>query len=71
MPSPSGCPSDCRILSLAAHCYPVTGRFYLAINVGSLLACTLVVYIQDSISWTLGFAVPGGAMLLAILLFCE
>lgn len=33
--------------------------FYLAINIGSLLACTIIVYIQDSISWTIGFAIPG------------
>lgn len=33
--------------------------FYLAINVGSLIACTVIVYIQDQVSWTLGFAVPG------------
>ena len=34
--------------------------FYLAINVGSLIAVTVIVYIQDSVSWTLGFAIPGG-----------
>lgn len=33
--------------------------FYLAINVGSLIACTVVVYIQDQLSWTLGFGIPG------------
>ncbi|MEW5301562.1 MAG: hypothetical protein WDW36_004415 [Sanguina aurantia] len=43
--------------------------FYLAINIGSLLACTVVVYIQDSVSWTVGFAVPGVAMLLAVFCF--
>ncbi|GAX73014.1 hypothetical protein CEUSTIGMA_g466.t1 [Chlamydomonas eustigma] len=43
--------------------------FYLAVNVGSLIACTVIVYIQDSYSWTLGFAIPGAAMLLAIMFF--
>lgn len=43
--------------------------FYLAINIGSLIACTAIVYIQDSISWTLGFAVPAAAMATAVVLF--
>ena len=43
--------------------------FYFAINIGSLLAVTVVVYIQDSISWAIGFAIPAAAMLLAILTF--
>jgi len=43
--------------------------FYFAINFGSLLAVTVVVYIQDSISWAIGFAIPAVAMLLAILTF--
>uniref|UniRef100_A0A7R9VQN8 Uncharacterized protein n=1 Tax=Chlamydomonas euryale TaxID=1486919 RepID=A0A7R9VQN8_9CHLO len=43
--------------------------FYMTINVGSLLACTLVVYVQDQISWTLGFAIPGFAMVASIIVF--
>lgn len=43
--------------------------FYLAVNVGSLIACTVIVYIQDQYSWTVGFAIPGVAMLLAIIFF--
>uniref|UniRef100_A0A383WJ92 Major facilitator superfamily (MFS) profile domain-containing protein n=1 Tax=Tetradesmus obliquus TaxID=3088 RepID=A0A383WJ92_TETOB len=43
--------------------------FYLAINVGSLIACTAVVYVQDAISWSLGFALPAAAMASAVLLF--
>lgn len=43
--------------------------FYFAINFGSLLAVTVVVYIQDSISWAIGFAIPAVAMLFAILTF--
>ena len=30
---------------------------------------TVVVYIQDSISWTLGFIIPTGLMLVAIVFF--
>ncbi|KAG2425090.1 hypothetical protein HXX76_013999 [Chlamydomonas incerta] len=43
--------------------------FYLAINVGSLIACTVIVYIQDQISWTVGFAIPAVVMGMAVLLF--
>ncbi|GBG00630.1 hypothetical protein Rsub_13284, partial [Raphidocelis subcapitata] len=43
--------------------------FYLAINIGSLIACTAIVWVQDSISWTLGFAIPAMAMGSAVLLF--
>lgn len=43
--------------------------FYLAINVGSLIACTAIVYVQDSISWTVGFAIPAAVMATAVLLF--
>ncbi|EFJ40034.1 hypothetical protein VOLCADRAFT_70090, partial [Volvox carteri f. nagariensis] len=43
--------------------------FYLAINVGSLIACTVIVFIQDQVSWTLGFSVPAVAMATAVLLF--
>ena len=43
--------------------------FYLVINLGSLLACTVVVYIQENISWAVGFAVPAAAMAIAIGVF--
>lgn len=43
--------------------------FYFAINLGSLLAVTVIVYIQDNISWAIGFGVPACAMVIAILLF--
>jgi dipeptide/tripeptide permease len=43
--------------------------FYLAINMGSLISCTAVVWVQDSISWTLGFLIPAIAMGCALLLF--
>jgi peptide/histidine transporter 3/4 len=43
--------------------------FYLVINVGSLLAATCVVYIQENISWMVGFAVPTVAMGVAVVCF--
>lgn len=43
--------------------------FYVAINIGSLFASTVIVYIQNNIGWTLGFLVPTIAMGLAIILF--
>ena len=44
-------------------------RFYLFVNVGSLLAVTVVVWIQDAVSWSVGFAVPAAAMLCATVVF--
>ena len=43
--------------------------FYFAINLGSLLAVTTLVYVQESVSWTIGFAIPAAAMLLAVVTF--
>jgi peptide/histidine transporter 3/4 len=40
--------------------------FYFSINVGSLIASTVIVYVQENISWAIGFAVPAAAMLGAI-----
>eukprot|EP00892_Ulva_mutabilis_P001566 jgi/Ulvmu1/1140/UM107_0014.1 len=42
--------------------------FYFSINVGSLIACTVIVWIQGR-SWGVGFAIPAVAMLLAVLIF--
>lgn len=62
----------------AALCCPVQDRaekesffnfFYLSINLGSLLAVTVLVYIQDNYSWTVGFGIPAAAMAIAMLLF--
>lgn len=39
------------------------------VNVGSLLAATVVVYIQENQGWGLGFAIPTFAMLMAIVCF--
>ena len=35
----------------------------------SLIACTVIVYVQDQVSWTVGFALPAAAMASAVLLF--
>ena len=43
--------------------------FYLVINVGSLLAATVVVYVQENVSWKVGFAVPTLAMAVAVCFF--
>ena len=43
--------------------------FYLFINIGSLIATTVVVYIQQEVSWTIGFAIPAVCMFLATLIF--
>ena len=32
--------------------------FYFAINVGSLIASLVVVYIQENVSWVIGFGIP-------------
>ena len=43
--------------------------FYFSINVGSLIAVTCIVWIQENISWGVGFAIPAFAMALAIVVF--
>ena len=43
--------------------------FYLVINCGSLVSSTVIVYIQQSLSWSVGFAIPTVFMGLAILIF--
>lgn len=43
--------------------------FYFSVNIGSLIASILIVYIQEQISWAIGFAIPGAAMLLSVVVF--
>ncbi|UPQ97781.1 proton-dependent oligopeptide transporter [Chloropicon primus] len=43
--------------------------FYLFINLGSLVASTAVVYVQQEISWTIGFLIPAVCMFLATWIF--
>ncbi|GKB38620.1 NRT1/ PTR family 8.2-like protein [Tanacetum coccineum] len=43
--------------------------FYFVINIGALLASTVVVWIQDNVGWGWGFAVPTIAMGIAVVSF--
>lgn len=43
--------------------------FYFSINLGSLLAVTVIVWVQENISWAVGFAIPALCMALAIVVF--
>ena len=43
--------------------------FYFSINVGSLLAVTGIVWVQENVSWAVGFAIPAVAMAMAVIVF--
>ncbi|KAK4804685.1 hypothetical protein SAY86_004502 [Trapa natans] len=43
--------------------------FYFSINIGALVSCTLLVWIQDDVGWGLGFGIPALFMGLAVLSF--
>lgn len=43
--------------------------FYAAINIGSVVASVFLVYIQEEISWTIGFIIPAVAFVLAVIIF--
>lgn len=43
--------------------------FYFFVNIGSLLAVTVIVWVQENISWAVGFAIPAACMAAAILTF--
>lgn len=43
--------------------------FYFSINLGSLLAVTVIVWIQENVSWAVGFAIPAVCMALAVAVF--
>lgn len=43
--------------------------FYLSINVGALVASSLLVWIQMNVGWGWGFGVPAVAMVIAIIFF--
>lgn len=43
--------------------------FYFSINIGALIACSLLVWIQDNVSWGLGFGIPAVAMAIAVASF--
>ncbi|KAL3719955.1 hypothetical protein ACJRO7_004875 [Eucalyptus globulus] len=43
--------------------------FYLSINIGALIAESVLVYIQDNVGWALGFGIPAAAMAIAVATF--
>ncbi|XP_061347200.1 protein NRT1/ PTR FAMILY 8.1-like [Gastrolobium bilobum] len=43
--------------------------FYLSINIGALIAASLLVWIQERVSWALGFGIPALAMAIAVVSF--
>jgi len=43
--------------------------FYFFVNIGSLIAVTVIVWIQENVGWAVGFAIPAAAMGLAIVTF--
>lgn len=43
--------------------------FYFSINVGALIAASVLVYIQMNVSWGWGFGVPAVAMAIAVVSF--
>ncbi|RDY04915.1 Protein NRT1/ PTR FAMILY 8.1 [Mucuna pruriens] len=43
--------------------------FYLSINIGALVAASLLVWVQTSVSWGLGFGIPAVAMAIAVVSF--
>ena len=46
--------------------YAFFNWFFFAINMGALLAITVLVYVQDEYGWELGFGLPAGAIVLSI-----
>lgn len=43
--------------------------YYMSFTVVLIIALTLVVYIQDSVSWAVGFGIPTALMVVAIVLY--
>ncbi|KFM26542.1 Peptide transporter PTR1 [Auxenochlorella protothecoides] len=43
--------------------------FYAFINIGAFLACTLIVWVQTDVSWTIGFLIPTVSFAIAIAVF--
>ncbi|CAI9106916.1 OLC1v1006163C1 [Oldenlandia corymbosa var. corymbosa] len=43
--------------------------FYFSINIGALIAASVLVYIQDNVSWAWGFGIPAVAMAIAVVSF--
>ncbi|PON52007.1 Proton-dependent oligopeptide transporter [Parasponia andersonii] len=47
--------------------YAFFNWFFFAINMGALVAITVLVYIQDNFGWELGFGIPTGALFCSII----
>ncbi|TVU31263.1 hypothetical protein EJB05_22944 [Eragrostis curvula] len=43
--------------------------YYFCVNIGSMLASTVLVWVQDRVSWWLGFGIPAGVMTVALAMF--
>ncbi|PSC75608.1 NRT1 PTR FAMILY -like [Micractinium conductrix] len=43
--------------------------FYFFVNIGSLLAVTVIVWVQENVGWAVGFAIPAACMALAVVTF--
>lgn len=43
--------------------------FYLSINVGALVGGTVLVWVQSSVSWGIGYGIPAGFSVLAVAAF--
>lgn len=43
--------------------------YYFSINVGALLASSVLVYTQENVSWAVGFGIPAAAMAVALIFF--
>lgn len=43
--------------------------FYLSINIGALIASTVLVWIQMTVGWNWGFGIPAVAMAIAVVFF--
>lgn len=43
--------------------------FYFSINIGALVASSVLVYIQDNVGWGWGFGIPAVAMAIAVISF--
>ncbi|KAK9022208.1 hypothetical protein V6N11_002492 [Hibiscus sabdariffa] len=43
--------------------------FYLSINIGALIAASVLVWVQDNVSWGWGFGIPAIAMAIAVCFF--
>ncbi|KAL9417693.1 hypothetical protein AB3S75_040642 [Citrus x aurantiifolia] len=45
------------------------GWYYVSVSASSMVAVTLIVYIQDNLGWKVGFGIPAAIMLLSALCF--